>query len=240
LRERERARERERERERESLEQIVDTSSVALLVCAYINKEIEPGTSAEETYKNAKEGFKDKYSLIVLKSMGFNNTYANAIRTDYAEANGIKSNSDLVPFSKDLVYGAEHSFYDRLDGFFKMCDMYGLEFKRYTKIDVGLKQQSIKQKEIDVAAVYSTDGWLEGSGLTVLEDDMRFFPSYYCCPVVRQDALDKYPEIEAILAPIENCCTEADIIYFNNLVDTGKMSISDAASQFIKDKKLLG
>ena len=206
----------------------------------YLDKEVEPGTSAEETYKNAKEGFESTYGLIVLPSMGFNNTYANAIRTDFAEANGIKTDSDLVPYAKDLVYGAEHAFFDRLDGYFNMCDMYGLEFKRYVKMDVALKQQSINQGQIDVVAAYTTDSWLDGSGLTVLEDDLMFFPAYYCCPVVRADVLEKYPEIETVFSVLEDCCTEEDIIYYNNLVDSGKMSITNAASQFIIDKKLLG
>ena len=206
---------------------------------AYLNQEIEPGTSAEETYRRAKEGFEAEYGLIVLPSFGFNNTYANAVRTDYAEANGIKTNSDLAPFTKDLVYGAEHSFYDRLDGYTNMCEMYGFEFRDYKKMDVSLKQQSIKQGEIDVTNVYTTDGWLDGSGLTVLEDDLMFFPAYYCCPLVRKDVLEKYPEIESILSVLTGCCSEEDIMYYNNLVDSGKMSIEGAADQFIKDKNLI-
>ena len=174
--------------------------------------------------------------LVVLPSMGFNNTYANAIRTDFAEAHGIKTNSDLVPFAGQLVYGAEHAFFDRVDGYFNMCEMYGFKFMRDVKIEVGLKQVSMNQKEIDVTNIYTTDGWLEGSGLTVLEDDLNFFPSYYLCPVVRRDVLEKYPEIESILAVLTDSATEEDMIYYNNLVDSGKMSIADAAGQFIKGK----
>ena len=206
------------------------------MVNAYLGLVIEPGTSAEATFQTAKEGAEREFGLIIFPSMGFNNTYANAVRTDFAEARGIKTTSDLVPFAGQLVYGAEHSFFDRLDGFYNMCEMYGLEFMRYVKIEVGLKQISMNQREIDVTNIYTTDGWLEGSGLTVLEDDLNFFPAYDLCPVVRKDVLEKYPEIETIFSVLTNSATEEDMIYYNSLVDRGGMSVADAAGQFIRDK----
>ena len=209
------------------------------MVMAYLNQDIEPGTSPEETYKRAKEGFANEHNLIVLESMGFNNTYANAIKTEYAEEHNIKTNSDLAAFTPELTYGAEHLFYDRLDGYHNMCDVYDFQFSDYFMIDVSLKQQSIKQGAFDVTNVYTTDGWLDGSGLTILEDDLNFFPAYYCCPVIRKETLEKYPEIESALSPLKNCSTEEDMIYYNNLVDTKGMSIANAAKQFIEDKELL-
>jgi len=205
------------------------------MVMAYLGQEIAPGTDADTTFQIAKEGFEREFDLIVLPDMGFNNTYANAISTDFAQANGIVTSSDLAAFSSQLVYGGEHAFFDRMDGYFNMCETYGYEFKKYVMMDVGLKQQSIKQGEIDVTNIYTTDGFLEGSGLTVLEDDLNFFPAYYCAPVVRKDVLEKYPEIEKALAVLDNCAKEENMIYYNSLVDNGKISISEAASLFIKE-----
>ena len=209
------------------------------MVMAYLNEEIEPGTSPEETYRRAKEGFADKYNLVVLDSMGFNNTYANAIKTEYAQANNIKTNSDLAAFSSQLTYGAEHAFFDRPDGYDNMCAAYGFQFRDFFMIDVSLKQQSMKQNEFDVTNIYTTDGWLADSGLTVLEDDKNFFPSYYCCPVIRQETLEKFPEIGTALAVLKDSCSAEDMIYYNNLVDDKGMSIKNAAAQFIEDKNLL-
>jgi osmoprotectant transport system substrate-binding protein len=208
------------------------------IVMGHLGQDIAPGTSAEATFQLAKDGLKDKYDMTVMPSLGFNNTYANAIRTDFAEANNIRTNSDLAAFSGQLVYGAEHSYYDRLDGYFNMCDTYGYEFKQYIMMDINLKQQSIKQGEIDVTNVYSTDGWLEGSGLTLLEDDLNYFPDYHLVPVVRNEILRKYPEVESILSVLTGTTTEERIIYYNNLVDIGGKEIVEVAKQFIKDNDL--
>ena len=211
------------------------------MLLAYLEQEIEPGTSPQATYDAAKAGFKEQFDLVVLEPFGFNNTYANAISREFAEANNIKTNSDLAPFTADLTYGAEHAFFDRLDGFENMCATYGYEFKEsnIVKMDVSLKYQSLRQGQMDVCCVYTTDGELANFDVVVLEDDKNFFPAYYCCPVVRQDTLDKYPEIETALAPLKDCVTEADMIRYNSLIDSGKMDIAAAASEFINEFGLL-
>lgn len=202
----------------------------------YLN--LEPISDPVETYNVVKEEYEKQFGLIWLESFGFNNTYANAIRTDFAEANNIKTNSDLAPFTKDLVYGAEHGYLDREDGFYPMSELYGYDFKETLQMDVSIIYQSINQGNIDVANVYTTDGLLHEFDLTILEDDKQFFPSYYCAPVVRKDTLEKHPEIEKALKGLKDCATEEDMIKYNYMVDGQKMSIEDTAKQFIADKGL--
>jgi len=212
------------------------------MLLAYLKQEIEPGTAPQTTYDLAKKGFKDEFDLVVLESMGFNNTYANAISREFAIANNIKTNSDLAPFTSGLSYGAEHSFFDRADGFENMCLTYGYNFleKNIVKMDVSLKYQSLRQGQMDVCCVYTTDGELAEFDVVVLEDDKHFFPAYYCCPVIRQDTLDKYPQIREALAPLKDCVSEADMVRYNALIGSGKMDIPSAAEEFIKEFKLMG
>jgi len=206
------------------------------LIFDRLKLDVDLRMSKEEAYELVKAECESQKGLIVLPDMGFNNTYANAIRSDFAEANNIKTDSDLAAFSSDLIFGGEHSFYEReLDGYDPMCETYGYSFKDIVKMDVAIKETAIKNKEVDVVVVYTTDGWLEGSGLTVLEDDKSFFPSYYVCPVVRKDILEKYPEIESILSVLNDSTTEEVMIYYNNLVDVQGKTIADAAADFIKN-----
>ncbi len=209
------------------------------MLLAYLEQEIQPGTDPQTTYDRAKAGFKEEFDLVVLESMGFNNTYANAIPREFAEANHIRTNSDLAPFSSQLSYGAEHGFFDRMDGYENMCATYGFEFAKEVKMNVALKYQSMAEGMMDVVNVYTTDGLLSQLDVVVLEDDKHFFPAYYCCPVVRQDILDKHPEIEPALAGLKDCVTEEDMIRYNALVDNGKMTIAAAAEEFIKEFGLL-
>lgn len=209
------------------------------MLLAYLEQEIEPGTDPQATYDQAKAGFKERFDLVVLDHMGFNNTYANAISREFAQANNIRTNSDLAPFTPQLSYGAEHSFFDRMDGYENMCATYGFAFAKEIKMNVALKYQSMEEGQMDVANVYTTDGLLAQLDVVVLEDDKHYFPAYYCCPVVRQDTLDKHPEIGTALAGLKNCATEEDMIRYNSLVDNGTMTIPAAAEEFIKEFGLL-
>lgn len=209
------------------------------MLLAYLEQEIPTGTDPQTTYDMAKAGFQEKFNLVVLEPLGFNNTYANAISREFAEANQIKTNSDLAPFTPQLSYGAEHSFFDRMDGYENMCEVYGFNFAQEIKMNVALKYQSMAEGKMDVVNVYTTDGLLSQLDVVVLEDDKHFFPAYYCCPVVRQDILDQHPEIEPALAVLKDCFTEQDMIRYNALVDSGKMTIAAAAEAMIEEFGLL-
>jgi glycine betaine/choline ABC-type transport system substrate-binding protein len=209
------------------------------MLMAYLRQDIPPGTSPQETLRMAQEGALHEFDLVMLGSWGFNNTYHNAIRSDFAALHGIVTTSDLIPFAPNMVYGAEHAFYDRMDGFHNMIAHYGLTFARTVSIDVGLKRISMATGEIDITNVYTTDGWLAGADLTVLEDDLNFFPSYNKTVVIRRPVLERFPELEDIFAPLEGIATEADMIYYNNLIDSGAMSLRDTAAHFIRNKNLV-
>jgi osmoprotectant transport system substrate-binding protein/osmoprotectant transport system permease protein len=54
-----------------------------------------------------------------------------AVDQDFAKEHNIKTISDLVPYTKDLVFGAEHEFFDE-EGtmrFKPFNEHYGIEWK---------------------------------------------------------------------------------------------------------------
>ncbi|WRS28329.1 glycine betaine ABC transporter substrate-binding protein [Oscillospiraceae bacterium MB08-C2-2] len=203
----------------------------------YLKK--EPITDPDESYRVVKEEYEKQFGLVWLEDFGFNNTYANAVRKDFAEANGIKTFSDLAPFTPELIFGAEHGYLDRTDGYYPMCELYGYDFKDTLQMDVGLIYKSLNQGEVDVANVYTTDGLLYEYDLVVLEDDKNFYPSYYCAPVVRQDTLTAHPEIAETLQVLKDCTTAEDMVRYNYMVDGEKLSIEKVAATFIEEKGLL-
>lgn len=208
--------------------------------CALIQYlEMDPISDSQETYNAVKDAYKEKYDLVWLDTLGFSNTYANAIRKDFAEENNIKTDSDLAAFTPQLVYGAEHGYLDRSDGYGPMCEKYGFNFKDTVQMDIGLIYQSINQGSMDVANVYTTDGLLYKYDLVVLEDDLHYFPCYDCAPVIRADALTAHPEVGEVLSLLNDCATEEDMIRYNYMIDGEKMDIEKVADIFIEEKGLL-
>ena len=200
----------------------------------------EKGIPDDKTlYNDLVKKYESEYSLKWVGLYGFNNTYGLVIRKEIAEKYNIKNYSDLAKYSKNLVFGAEYDFFEREDGFDALAKTYGLAFKKTVDLDLGLKYNAINSKEIDVMNIFTTDGQLAISDVTVLEDDKDFYQTYYCGTVVRMDALEKYPELEAVLMKMDNIITDSEMAALNNKVEAEGMDEKDLAREFLIEKGLL-
>ncbi|MCL2579172.1 MAG: hypothetical protein FWE32_03980 [Oscillospiraceae bacterium] len=209
------------------------------LLINYLNIDIEPGTTAEEIIDMARAGILEEYDLVLLPHVGFQNNFGIAIGGPFAREHNIRTLSDLIPFSSDMVFGGEHAFFDRADGFEGMVELYGLNFRDTVMMDVGLKYQSFAQGIMDAFVIYTTDSHIPSHDIVILEDDLSFFPTYYFHPVIRADTLARFPEIGEALSVLDNLLTEDDMIRFNHMVDSGQASVSAAAAQMIEEFGLL-
>ena len=195
---------------------------------------------ADQVYQIVKDEFAKQFKIKWLSPLGLNNTYAVAISEEYANKNNINTVSELVPFAGDLVFGAEHEFFDRQDGFDGMVDTYGLKFKgEPAKMDVAMKYQAVSQGNIDVTDAFTTDGQLITYKLKVLEDDKKFFPPYYAAPIIREDTLKKHPELEGILNSLGDKISDSEMQKMNYKVEAEKKSTKDVAKEFLIAKGLI-
>ncbi|MEA5008164.1 glycine betaine ABC transporter substrate-binding protein [Clostridium tyrobutyricum] len=190
-------------------------------------------------YKELKTKYEKQYKLTWVGLYGFNNTYGLAVRKDIAKKYNIKTYSDLAKYTPELTFGAEYDFYERKDGYKALCNAYGFDFKKTSDMDIGLKYKAINSKQIDVMNVFTTDGQLSASNVVVLKDDKKFFQTYYCGTVVREDTLKKYPELKNALIKMQNILTDSEMSKLNYEVETKKRDEKDVAKEFLVSKGLL-
>lgn len=111
--------------------------------------------------------------------LGFDNSYALALRRGDAERLGLATLSDLAkPAARGLRLGLSHEFLGRADGWPALKRAYGLPFGSPAGLDHGLAYAALTQQQVDVIDVYTTDAKLARSELVVLRDDRGFFPAY--------------------------------------------------------------
>ena len=194
----------------------------------------------DEVYSIVKREFDSQFGITWLNELGLNNTYAVAIKEDYAAQNNIQSVSDLAAFSDQLTFGAEHEFFDRMDGFEGMVETYGLTFKgEPVKMDVSLKYQAMAEDRIQVTDAFTTDGQLITYKLKVLEDDKGFFPPYYAAPIVKNETLKAHPELEELLNKLSGKITDEAMQQMNYQAETEKKPMKDIAIEFLKEQNLI-
>ncbi|TZE80913.1 glycine betaine ABC transporter substrate-binding protein [Calorimonas adulescens] len=196
-------------------------------------------TDPDEAYSVVKENYHKNWGIKWLEPLGFNNTYAMAVKKDYADANGLEKASDLIKVAPDAVLGCSMEFSERPDGYPGWSKEYGIKFKEVMPMDPGLMYSSIKNDEVDVISAFSTDGRIPAFDLVILEDDRRFFPPYYAVPMVREDTLSEIPGLEDLINKLAGKIDDAKMAELNAKVDIDGMDPHEVAKEFLQTEGLI-
>lgn len=194
---------------------------------------------AKELYGELQREYQQKYHLKWVAPYGFNNTYSLAVNENKAQRYGLEKFSDLARYPQEFIFGAEYDFFEIHEGYDALCKFYKLKFKKTRDMDIGLKYEAIKSGKVDVMNIFTTDGQLSGSNLKVLEDDKHFFPSYYCCTVVREATLQQHPGLETILGKMQDILTDKDMSDLNYQVDIAGQPEKEVAANYLRKKGLI-
>ena len=127
-----------------------------------------------------------KFNVGMTDYLGFNNTYALAMKREVSRKLNIHKISDLHNFP-DLKYGFTHEFLRRKDGWKDLIVYYKLKPKYIRGIDQSLAYKALNQNLLDVMDAYSTDSKIQELDLVLLEDDYKFFPKYQAVFLYRLD-----------------------------------------------------
>ncbi|NLV87081.1 MAG: glycine/betaine ABC transporter substrate-binding protein [Clostridiales bacterium] len=194
----------------------------------------------DEAYRVVAEEFDKQFGIKWLEPFGFNNTYTLAVTQEVYKQYGMETFSDLAEISENLVFGAEHEFFDRQDGYDGLVETYSMTFKgEPKKMNVSLKYQAIGNGDMDVTDAFSTDGAIMQYDLVVLEDDLGFFPPYYAAPIIRNDTLEKHPELEDVLNVLADAIDDAAMTELNYKVDVEGQDVANVAKDFLTERGLL-
>jgi osmoprotectant transport system substrate-binding protein len=196
-------------------------------------------SDAAAVFSRVKSEYKRKFNFVVMPSLGFDNTFAIVIRGDDARRLHLKTLSDAAPFAPQWRAGFGYEFTERPDGYAGLARAYGLHFAAPPRIlDLGLLYRALLDKQLDLVAGNSTDGLLAARDLVILEDDKHYFPPYEAVPIVREDTLEKHPEVRAAIAELAGKISSAEMQKMNAAVDSQHRDAADVAREFLHAKGL--
>ena len=161
--------------------------------------------------------------------LGFNNTYALAMRDDRAQALGIRTLSDLARHPR-LKLGLSQEFIGRADGWPGLKAAYRLPYATPSGLDHGLAYEAIAAGRIDVMDIYSTDAKIERFNLRVIEDDRKFFPRYDAVLLYRLDLPRRFPQAWSAFEKLEGRIDERRMIRMNAAAEIEGRSFAEAAA----------
>ncbi len=173
--------------------------------------------------------------LTISGSLGFNDTYALAVRDEFAQKHGLQSIGDLIAIESTLKAAFSYEFMGRQDGFAGMMGNYHLTFnpQNVNRMEHSLSFQAIEKNAVDVIDVYSTDAKIKKLNLRLLRDDHNYFPQYQAVWVARQSFVEKHASEWQTLLGLEGKISERAMRDMNAMADIQKFSFEKIAAQFL-------
>ncbi|MFB2882015.1 glycine betaine ABC transporter substrate-binding protein [Floridanema aerugineum] len=200
----------------------------------------EPINNPQEVYQLTKQKYEQKFSLEVMPPLGFNNTFAIVIRGEDARKLQVQTISQVAPKTPLWRAGFADEFLERKDGFPGLAETYNLRFAEPPKaMDLKLIYPALKDKQVDLVAGNSTDGQIGRFDLAVLKDDRLFFPPYQAVPIVRQQTLEKHPELREVLEQLSGKISAQEMQRLNFQVEAKERDVQQVVQQFLQSKGLI-
>jgi osmoprotectant transport system permease protein len=170
--------------------------------------------------------------LAVAVPLGFNNTYALAVRGDDARAKHLTRLSDLAAHP-ELRLGLSQEFIGRADGWPGLKRTYDLPFATPRGLEPGLAYEAIAQHQVDVIDIYSTDAKIDRYGLVVLADDRHYFPPYDAVLLYRADLPQRFPKTWQALTRLERSIDDATMRRMNAAAELDGKPFAAIAAEFV-------
>jgi osmoprotectant transport system substrate-binding protein len=197
---------------------------------------LKPIYDEAEAYKTVKAEYEKRFNITWLEPSSINNTYCFVLTKKASDAYGIETISDLQAKAGEIRAAKHNTWRDRPDQLPGLEPVYGeFKFKDETIYDGGLKYQVLLSDKGDLLLGYTTDPQLENDKLTILVDDKKFWAPYYLVPIIRQDTLKKYPELEGIINSVTEKLDSSSIIKLSADVVIRHEEVPDVAEKYYKN-----
>jgi osmoprotectant transport system substrate-binding protein len=193
----------------------------------------------ESVLRTVRSLYASRYRITAGDPLGFENTFAMVIRGDDARRLHLSTLSQAAQYTPQWKLGVGYEFEQRPDGLPGLSAAYGLRFDGPPRtMDLGLLYRALNAGQVDMIAANSTDGPIRAFGLTVLEDDKHYFPPYQAVPLVRDEALARWPEIGVALNALAGRITADDMRSMNEAVDGEHRDPAEVVQEFRARKGL--
>jgi osmoprotectant transport system permease protein len=194
-----------------------------------------PQADPQVVFATVQRAFDERFAVRWLPPLGFENTYAIAVRRETASRHELRTLSDLARVAPRLTAGLTPDFIGRPDGLPGLQRAYGMRFAGVRPLAQALKYRALASGAVDVVDGYSTDGLIDRYGLVVLDDDRHFFPPYEAAALVGARLRREDPAAIAALSELSGRLDVRRMRALNARVEVRGESVADVAAVALRD-----
>ncbi len=207
--------------------------------------EVEPEkvpADATEAYEEAKAEF-EKEGLTAFPPTPF--ASANAVGTlrKTAEERDLKTVSDLEGQSEEMTLYGSPECRQRIDCLAGLEKYYGLKFKSFTPVDIGLRYTVLDKGQADLSILFTTDAQLaaEKDKYVILEDDKEVFPAGNVIWVTTPEVVEEAgPDYEKTIVQVQEGLTLKVMQELDARVELEKEPAAKVAGEYLEEAGYTG
>lgn len=194
-----------------------------------ISQEILGGSVATESDMRSSL---EAQGIRMSRSLGFNNTYVIGMKRSLADSLEIRTISDLRQHP-GLTFGFSIEFMDREDGWPGLRSRFALKQQNVFGLEHTLAYQGLESGSIHATDLYSTDAEISYYNLTVLEDDLSYFPEYRAVLLYRSQLEESAPAVVASILRLQDMIGEIEMVALNARAKIDGVTEPRIASEFL-------
>jgi osmoprotectant transport system permease protein len=195
----------------------------------------QPAGGARAVFDRVNAEFQRRYGMRWLEPLGFENTYAIAVRRETAARDSLRTLTDLSRVASTLRAGLTPDFIGRADGLPALRRVYGFTPRDVRPLVPAVKYRALADSDVDVIDGYSTDGLIDRYNLVVLDDDRHVFPPYEAAAVLGAAVQRDEPRVAAALAALGGRIDVGRIRSWNRRIEVGGEDIAAVARDALRE-----
>ncbi|MBB1077021.1 ABC transporter substrate-binding protein [Rhodoferax sp. 4810] len=211
------------------------------------------GDENNKAWKDLRAGYElvkkmdfERNKIVWLEPANANNTWAIAVRKDVATANQLRTLEDLARYAAGpgpLKLAASAEFMERPDGMPAFTAAYNLKLRAdQTLVLAGgdtsatIRAAAEKTSGVNASMAYGTDGPVAALGLVIMQDPKGAQPVYAPAPLIREEALKRFPLVASTLAPIFKSLNTETLQQLNAQIQLEGVDARKVAGDYLRSK----
>jgi osmoprotectant transport system substrate-binding protein len=196
----------------------------------------EVPSDATEAWEKANQEF-EKEDLQAFEPTPFASANAVGTTKQTAEKYGLKTISDLEGVSEKLSLYGSPECRQRIDCLAGLEKLYGLKFKSFTPVDIGLRYTVLEKGQADLSILFTTDPQLsaEKDKYVILEDDKEVFPAGNVIFVTKKSVAEEAgPDYEKTILQVQEGLDLKVVQELDARVELEKETPKQAATAYLE------
>jgi osmoprotectant transport system substrate-binding protein len=202
----------------------------------------EVPSDATEAWEKANEEF-EKEGLEAFEPTPFASANAVGTTTETAEKYDLETVSDLEGVSEKLSLYGSPECRQRIDCLAGLESLYGLKFKSFTPVDIGLRYTVLEKGQADLSILFTTDPQLsaESDKFVILEDDKEVFPAGNIIFVTKKSVAEEAgPDFEETILQVQEGLDLKVMQELDARVELEKETPKEAAKAYLESAGYIG